>query len=106
MGNKHICDGYADDLNIYLKMEEIELQITQLLSIFKDFQEISGLKININKTKYFLCGTNGTNSNKSKNGKNPKKHKKATINRTNPNILSYTTQEQSTNGTIPSSTSL
>ena len=80
-------------------MEEIEQQITQLLNIFKDFQEISGLKININKTKYVLFGTNGTNSSKPKNGKNPIKQK--TTNRTNPNILSYTTQEQSTNGTNP-----
>ena len=103
MGNKQICDGYADDLNIYLKMEGIELQITQLLKIFKEFREISGLKININKTKYVLFGTNGINSSKSKNGTNPRKNKKThtALNRTNPNMHSYTSQEASTNGTNP-----
>ena len=74
IGNKHICDGYADDLNIYLKLEGIEDQITQLLKIFKDFQDVSGLKININKTKYVLFCKNGTNSSRpAKNGTNPKK---------------------------------
>ena len=75
MGNKHICDGYADDLNIYLKLENIEDQITQLLQIFKDFQDVSGLKININKTKYVLFGRNGTNSKKT-NGTYSKGRKK------------------------------
>ena len=55
-GNEQICDGYADDLNIYIKMQNTTKQLKTLLKIFNDFKDISGLTINIVKTKYVKFG--------------------------------------------------
>ena len=57
-GNSQICDGYADDLNIYIQLQNATKQLKTLLKIFNDFKEISGLTINIGKTKYVKFGIN------------------------------------------------
>ena len=54
--NEHICDGYADNLNIYIKIQNTTKQLKTLLKMFNDFKEISGLTINIGKTKYLKFG--------------------------------------------------
>ena len=60
-GNTQVCDGYADDLNIYIQLQNPEKQLGILLKIFNDFQRISGLTINIGKTKYVKFGINPHN---------------------------------------------
>ena len=57
-GNPQICDGYADDLNIYIQLTNLTKQLNTLLKIFNDFKRISGLTINIGKTKYVKFGIN------------------------------------------------
>ena len=60
-GNSQICDGYADDLNIYIQLQNATKQLKTLLKNFNDFKEISGLTINIGKTKYVKFGINSHN---------------------------------------------
>ena len=58
-GHAHLIDGYADDLNIFLSSsskEQSETMLNRLLGIFQAFKEISGLTINISKTKYVMFG--------------------------------------------------
>ena len=58
-GHKHLIDGYADDLNIFLSTKskaQSEAMLNSLLSIFESFKQISGLTINIGKTKYVMFG--------------------------------------------------
>ena len=55
-GRKHILDGYADDLSIFLSLNNIEHQLECLFKIFQEFKTLSGLTINVGKTKYVIFG--------------------------------------------------
>ena len=55
ISNKHIKIGqYADDTFLILNGEEV--QVRTAMSVFKDFEKISGLRINIDKTQAVLLG--------------------------------------------------
>ena len=55
-GRKHILEGYADDLSIFLSLNNVELQLHSLFQIFQEFKTLSGLTINVGKTKYVIFG--------------------------------------------------
>ena len=55
-GRKHILDGYADDLSIFLSLQNIEFQLQNLHQIFLEFKTLSGLTTNVGKTKYVIIG--------------------------------------------------
>ena len=57
----HILDQYADDLTAYLKVYENDMQRTEanlrkVISLIGDFYKMSGLKVNVNKTKAIWFG--------------------------------------------------
>ena len=57
----HILDQYADDLTAYLKVDENDMLKTEnnlknIISLIGDFYKISGLRVNVNKTKVIWFG--------------------------------------------------
>ena len=60
-GLKHFLDIYADDLSVYLdynkgKESENKENVRNILQIIRNFQEWSGLKINLDKTYLAIFG--------------------------------------------------
>ena len=55
-GISNLIDAYADDINLYINNTNPTSQLTEILTIMKQFEEISGLQINVDKTKYALFG--------------------------------------------------
>ena len=51
-----LIDGYADDINLFIKYSHPEVQLAEILRILNKFRELSGLKTNVLKTKYALFG--------------------------------------------------
>jgi len=55
-GNSNLIDAYADDINLFIQSPNAIPQLQEILKIMEQFQQISGLEINVDKTKYALFG--------------------------------------------------
>ena len=55
-GTTKLLDAYADDINIFIKYTNPTTQINAILKIMTEFKKLSGLSINVSKTKYALFG--------------------------------------------------
>ena len=53
-GTTKLLDAYADDINIFIKYTNPTTQINAVLNIMDEFRKLSGLSINVSKTKYAL----------------------------------------------------